>query len=213
VQDCTCLQQSRLRRATWHIQCYGTALHFNPMGRLFVMRRKFLHAISIVSLLALLVAQWLQRLIDWLNRRWVTLQCYQQYRRNNRQCRATDAAASPVEHPITLRRIRRASAAAGGSQSVNMTDANEFQPNTLTVTRGTTVTWANTGQSPHTVTDDPSKAANSSDSLLPAGAEPWDSGIVAGGGNFSHIDTPGHYVYFCIPHESLGMVGRITVSG
>lgn len=94
-----------------------------------------------------------------------------------------------------------------------MTDANVFQPPTLTIARGTTVTWTNTGQSPHSVTDDPSKATNPSDSVLPAGAQPFDSGIINASGTFSHtFDTPGQYVYFCIPHESLGMIGRITVS-
>ena len=114
---------------------------------------------------------------------------------------------SPVASP---------SAVVAGAQSVNvnMTDANLFQPATLTVPRGTTVTWTNTGQVGHTVTDDPSKAANPSDSVLPSGAQAWDSGTVNGGGTFSHtFDTPGQYVYFCIPHEALGMIGRITVTG
>lgn len=107
-----------------------------------------------------------------------------------------------------------APSAVAGGQTVNMTDANQFQPATVTVARGTTITWLNVGTVPHTVTDDPTKAANPSDSVLPAGAQPWDSGMIAGGENFSHtFDTPGQYVYFCIPHESLGMVGRITVSG
>ncbi|HEV7665699.1 MAG TPA: plastocyanin/azurin family copper-binding protein [Chloroflexota bacterium] len=95
-----------------------------------------------------------------------------------------------------------------------MTDANQFQPATVTVARGAAVTWVNTGQSPHTVTDDPSKAANPNDAVLPAGAQPWDSGIIAAGGSYSLVfDVPGQYVYFCIPHESLGMVARITVTG
>jgi plastocyanin len=95
-----------------------------------------------------------------------------------------------------------------------MTDANEFVPTTLTVQRGTTVVWTNTGQTAHTVTDDPSKAVNKADAVLPDGAQAWDSGTINGGETFSHtFDTPGQYTYFCIPHESLGMVARITVSG
>ena len=76
------------------------------------------------------------------------------------------------------------------------------------------MTWVNVGQVGHTVTDDPSKAANKANSVLPSGAQAWDSGNIAGGASFTHtFDTPGQYVYFCIPHEMLGMVGRITVSG
>ena len=106
-----------------------------------------------------------------------------------------------------------ASAVAQG-QTVNMTDTYQFQPATLTVPRGTTVTWMNTGQQQHTVTDDPAKAANRADAQLPNGAQPWDSGLIDAGKTFTHtFDTPGEYTYFCMPHEALGMVARITVSG
>ena len=34
------------------------------------------------------------------------------------------------------------------------------------------------------------------------------------GGTFSFtFDEPGTYDYFCIPHEDLGMVGSVTVTG
>jgi plastocyanin len=42
----------------------------------------------------------------------------------------------------------------GAAVTTNLTHSNQFQPATLTVARGTTVTWANTGFAPHTVTDD-----------------------------------------------------------
>jgi plastocyanin len=97
--------------------------------------------------------------------------------------------------------------------SVVMNDANQFMPADLTVARGGTVVWTNTGQMVHSVTDDPSKAINKTDAVLPSGAQPWDSGLINAGQTFSHtFDVPGQYAYFCIPHETLGMVGRITVS-
>src|ERR687885_1354953 len=109
-----------------------------------------------------------------------------------------------------------ASGGAGGGaqgQTVNMTDTYQFQPATLTVPRGATVTWMNTGQQQHTVTDDPSKAANRADAQLPSGGQAWDSGFIDAGKTFTHtFDTPGEYAYFCMPHEALGMVARITVS-
>ena len=120
---------------------------------------------------------------------------------------AAGAAPSAVSSPSTT-------SATGAATTVNMTDANQYQPTTITVARGATVTWMNTGQTPHTVTDDPTKAASPSDSTLPSGAQPWDSGLVNGGASFTHtFDTPGQYTYFCIPHESLGMIARITVTG
>ena len=49
--------------------------------------------------------------------------------------------------------------------TITLTNSNQFQPGTLTVARGTTVTWVNTGFAPHTVTDDASKAAKPTDAL------------------------------------------------
>jgi plastocyanin len=106
------------------------------------------------------------------------------------------------------------SAAANASApTVQLTDQLRFEPATLTVARGTTVTWRNTSSVPHTVTDDPSKAANASDAQLPSGAQPWDSGNLNAGQTFTHtFDVPGTYKYFCQPHEAAGMVATITVT-
>lgn len=96
---------------------------------------------------------------------------------------------------------------------VEMTDDLRFVPDELTVKVGETLTWRNTGSVVHTATDDPSKAQDAANAVLPDGAEPWDSGNVAGGEEWSHtFDTPGEYTYFCIPHETAGMVARLTVT-
>jgi plastocyanin len=94
-----------------------------------------------------------------------------------------------------------------------MNDANHFVPSSLTVPRGATVTWKNTGQVPHTVTADPTKAVKPADVSLPGGVQPWGSVDIDGGQTFSHtFDVPGTYRYICIPHEALGMLGTITVT-
>ena len=106
-------------------------------------------------------------------------------------------------------------AAGGGggmAATVNMTDSLTFEPADVTVSKGGTVTWKNTGATVHTATDDPSKATTPANASLPAGAKAWDSGDVQPGGNFSHtFDTSGTYKYVCVPHESGGMVGTVTV--
>jgi plastocyanin len=97
---------------------------------------------------------------------------------------------------------------------VQMTDALHFEPSQITVPLGASVVWTNTGAIQHTVTDDPSKAQNKSDAELPPGAQAWDSGNVDPGKTFEHTFTvPGTYKYFCIPHESAGMVATVIVSG
>jgi plastocyanin len=90
--------------------------------------------------------------------------------------------------------------AQGQEVTVRMED-NFFAPANITVEPGTTVTWVQSGDNPHSTT--------SYDGL-------WDSGIIEGGsgGTFSYtFEEPGTYDYFCIPHEDLGMVGSVTVSG
>jgi plastocyanin len=105
-------------------------------------------------------------------------------------------------------------AAGGQGSTVNMSDSLKYDPETLTIPKGATVTWKNTSAVTHTATDDPSKAQNMANAVLPTGAKPWDSGDIDPGKSWSYtFDTPGQYTYFCIPHEASGMVGHITVSG
>ncbi len=84
--------------------------------------------------------------------------------------------------------------------TVSMED-NYFAPANITVEPGTTVTWVQNGENPHTTT--------SYDGL-------WDSGMIEGGsgGTYSYtFEEPGTYSYYCIPHEDQGMVGTVTVTG
>ncbi len=95
---------------------------------------------------------------------------------------------------------------------VHMTNALTYVPARVTITAGQSVVWMNTSSMIHTVTADPSLAKDPSHVQLPAGARPFNSGDIVPGGTFRHtFDVPGTYVYFCIPHETLGMIGRITV--
>lgn len=71
-----------------------------------------------------------------------------------------------------------------------------FQPASVTVAVGSTVTWSNGGAAPHTVTSS-------------SGA--FDSGTLQPGASFSHtFDTVGTFSYFCSIHPS--MTGTITVT-
>jgi plastocyanin len=72
-----------------------------------------------------------------------------------------------------------------------------FNPATLTVTAGATVTWVNRDDVPHTAT---------------SSAKPrvFDSGALDTDERFSHVfDTPGTYAYFCAIHPH--MTGKIIV--
>lgn len=70
-----------------------------------------------------------------------------------------------------------------------------FEPATLTVSAGTTVTWENEDDAPHTVTD-------KSRSFRSAALDTKD--------RFSYTFTePGEFTYFCTLHPM--MVGRVII--
>ena len=70
-----------------------------------------------------------------------------------------------------------------------------FSPFIVHVPPGTTVTWTNTGDQPHSATSD---------------TQVWDSDILQKGQSFSFkFDQPGSYDYFCKPHPF--MRGKIVV--
>jgi plastocyanin len=101
---------------------------------------------------------------------------------------------------LMLSTLAPAAWAQGQEVTVGMED-NFFDKAEITVEPGTTVTWVQRGQYGHTTT--------SYDGL-------WDSGLIEGGtdGTYSYtFEEPGTYEYFCRPHEEMGMVGTVTVSG
>ncbi len=96
--------------------------------------------------------------------------------------------------------------------AVRMTNSLKYVPEEVTIQAGQTVVWTNTSSTFHTVTNDPALAQDRSHAQLPEGAQPFNSGNIAPGEVFQHtFEVPGAYVYFCIPHEAMGMVGKITV--
>lgn len=81
-------------------------------------------------------------------------------------------------------------------QTSNVSIVNfRFNPATVTVPVGSTVTWKNNDTVAHTST---SNAAG------------WDSGTLAAGASFSHtFTTRGTFAYHCAIHSS--MTGTVTV--
>jgi len=96
--------------------------------------------------------------------------------------------------------VTLALAPAAGAQGQTMTVSIEdffFSPANMTIAPGTTVTWVNNGQAPHTSTADDGT---------------WDSGTLRPGESFSFtFDQAGTYTYLCTIHPD--MTGAITVSG
>ncbi|MGE3273044.1 MAG: plastocyanin/azurin family copper-binding protein [Chloroflexota bacterium] len=71
-----------------------------------------------------------------------------------------------------------------------------YDPSSLSIVAGSTVTWTNNGSMPITIT--------SPDGL-------FDSETVAPGASFSHaFDTPGTFRYFCVPYPHMKGVIEVT---
>ena len=101
-----------------------------------------------------------------------------------------------------------------------MTDGLIFDPGSVTIPPGTTVVWENVGSVGHSVTAYEERipeeaaffASGGFDGESAARSAYPDQGDVPGGESYSHtFETVGEYEYFCIPHESAGMVASLTV--
>ncbi|MDP9352905.1 MAG: cupredoxin family copper-binding protein [Chloroflexota bacterium] len=85
--------------------------------------------------------------------------------------------------------------AQGETVVVEAADGNVFEPATITINVGDTVTWRNTDDVPHTSTSED---------------EVWDSGALGEGEEFSFtFEEVGTYGYFCEFHP--GMEGTVVV--
>lgn len=100
----------------------------------------------------------------------------------------------------------------------------EFRPETFEVEVGTTVKWLNTNKQGHSVTAYEDALPEGADYFASGGfdseqaaREAWGNssdGTMFEGQSFEHtFEVPGEYPYFCIPHESGGMVGSVVVTG
>lgn len=114
------------------------------------------------------------------------------------------------------------SAAPESNYDVGMSARQYVEPS-LEVAPGTTVVWQNTSSIAHTVTAREGRLPDGADFFASGGFDSQDaaeSAWIQGSGGaiyqsetFEHEFTiPGDYPYYCIPHESAGMAGVVTVT-
>lgn len=105
------------------------------------------------------------------------------------------------------------------AQTITMPDADTFEPATVTIESGETVTWRNDSDIQHTVTayedeipDEATYFASGGFESETAAKNRVKDGLIAPGENYQHtFDQSGTYRYFCIPHVGSGMVGTVRV--
>ena len=104
-----------------------------------------------------------------------------------------DAGNGDAATPTTEQTDTGAAPDGGEAVSISIID-NDYDPAETTVPAGTTVTWTNDGQAPHTVTAEGS----------------FDSGDIEPGGTFEEtLDEPGTIDYVCTIHP--GQAGTVIV--
>jgi plastocyanin len=104
-------------------------------------------------------------------------------------------------------------------QSVGMTEDYTFDPKTVRIPVGTTVVWKNTSKVAHTVTayedmipKDAAYFASGGFKSERAARKNVNAGLIGPDEQYEHtFEQAARYRYFCIPHESLGMVGTVQV--
>ena len=112
-------------------------------------------------------------------------------------CSTASTAAPPASSgaPAASSAAPSSAGGGGGAGAVTIID-NAFQPTTLSVKVGDTVTWTDTGSNPHTVTFD--QGGQTSDTL-------------STGKTYSQkFDTAGSFTYHCKIHSS--MTATVTVT-
>lgn len=84
-----------------------------------------------------------------------------------------------------------------------------FEPSTVTVGAGETVTWVNNAGFPHNIVFDEDAVPEG----VNAEAISKEDYLNAPGEKFSvKFSTPGTYGYYCEPHQGAGMVGKVVVN-
>ena len=108
---------------------------------------------------------------------------------------------------------------ASSTTTVEMTDELVFKPAKITISAGDTVRWRNVGNVEHTVTAYEDKLPKEGEYFASGGFKSegaarknLNGGLIPSNEQFMHtFDISGVYEYYCIPHESAGMVGTVQV--
>lgn len=110
---------------------------------------------------------------------------------------------------------RRSSAAALEVIEMRGTSRGEriwFAPNGLAVSSGTVLRFVNRDPVNSHTTTAYHPDVYGRELRIPKRAKPWDSDFLLPGEHFDLVlNEPGVYDYYCIPHEMVGMVGRVVV--
>jgi len=135
--------------------------------------------------------------------------------------RRTYLRTAGVAGVVTVAGCLDSRAAGDGEYDIGMSTV-AFKPQTVTVGVGEDVVWQNTSKQGHTVTAYEGGLPDGADYFASGGfdsesvaRQAWVDGFggrLNEGETYTHtFDVAGEFPYFCIPHESAGMVGTVVV--
>jgi plastocyanin len=125
----------------------------------------------------------------------------------------TAGGGPAVSKPVSAEAVKAGGQAVGATTTVDMNDQNKFVPESITIKKGASVTWKNVGVMVHNVQTDPTGIVDAKNAKSPAGAKPFASPMIEAGKTWSHtFDVVGEYTYVCLPHQTMGMVGKVIVT-
>jgi plastocyanin len=117
----------------------------------------------------------------------------------------TDSTISNEDDSNSSTNTSSPSSSLSGTKDVSLTgvyQVNSFDPNSIEINAGESVTWTNNDNEIHDIT--------SGDEEEESMGQEFASGTLSTGKSFSHtFDRPGTYPYFCSFHES--MTGEVIV--
>ncbi|KAL4440020.1 hypothetical protein ABPG75_003021 [Micractinium tetrahymenae] len=136
-------------------------------------------------------------------------------------CQAGQAKAQKAAAPVSVVRPLKALGAGVASLALALSanaatvklgadnGALVFEPASLTISKGESVTFVNNAGFPHNVVFDEDDVPSG----VNAEAISHEDYLNAPGESFSvTFDTAGSYGYYCEPHQGAGMAGKITVN-
>lgn len=88
-----------------------------------------------------------------------------------------------------------------------------FRPMVAFIEQGTTVTWTHAGNGSVLHSSTAFGGVSTDPLLIPTDAETWNSGPFAAKKDPYErtFETPGVYMYYCMPHKDFGMAGALVV--
>lgn len=110
-----------------------------------------------------------------------------------------NSPAKPTSQPVVVK--------------ITGNEAPKLSPAKVRIKIGQTIEWLNSSDAMQEIIANPARAEKASDATLPAGAKPFDSGLLRANHTFQyHFSVPGTYRYLCKLNNAEQAMGEVVVA-